>query len=117
VDGLAAAAVAVGHLDHREPVPQHLHDGVEALFCHRELQEHAPVLASPWSAKQKKGRRWCQPSTGTPERISRHHNVKHLPGQHTVRGQRRASNLPETMPRIAMRSTARPRFSRVVEQG
>ena len=48
VDGLTADPVAVGHLDHREPVAQHLHDGVEALFCHRELQEHAPdLLASP----------------------------------------------------------------------
>jgi hypothetical protein len=30
------------------PVTQHLHDGVEALLCHCELQEHAPdLLASP----------------------------------------------------------------------
>jgi hypothetical protein len=31
VDGLAAHAVAVGDLDHREPVAQHFHDGVEAM--------------------------------------------------------------------------------------
>jgi hypothetical protein len=44
MDGLAADAVALGDLDHREPVAQDLHDGVEALLCHCELQEHAPDL-------------------------------------------------------------------------
>ncbi|HEU4397321.1 MAG TPA: hypothetical protein VFU54_05720 [Actinomycetota bacterium] len=48
VDRLAAHPVAVGDLEHREPVAQHLHDGVEALLCHCELPEHAPdLLASP----------------------------------------------------------------------
>jgi hypothetical protein len=48
VDGLATDTVPLGDLDHPQPVTQHLHDGVEALFCHRELQEHAPdLLASP----------------------------------------------------------------------
>ena len=48
VDGLAADAIAVGDLDHREPVAQDFHDGIEALFCHCELQEHAPdLLTSP----------------------------------------------------------------------
>jgi hypothetical protein len=48
VDGLAADAGAVGDLDHREPVPDDFHDGVEALLCHCELQEHAPdLLTSP----------------------------------------------------------------------
>jgi hypothetical protein len=78
VDGLAADPVAVGDLDHGEPVAQDLHDGVEALFCHGELQEHAPdLLARRWSAKHKKLGRWCQPSTGTPEPISRNQPVKH----------------------------------------
>jgi hypothetical protein len=55
VDGLAADAVALGDLDHREPVTQHLHDGVEALLDHCELQEHAPdLLASTRWAKQRK---------------------------------------------------------------
>jgi hypothetical protein len=44
MDGLAADPVAVGDLDHREPVPRDFHDGVEALLCHCELQEHAPDL-------------------------------------------------------------------------
>jgi hypothetical protein len=48
MDGLAADAVALGDLDHHEPVTLHLHDGVEALLYHCELQEHAPdFLASP----------------------------------------------------------------------
>jgi hypothetical protein len=57
VDGLAAHAVAVGDLDHGEPVAQHLHDGVEALLCHCELQEHAPgLLASPLVGEAEEGR-------------------------------------------------------------
>jgi hypothetical protein len=57
VDGLAADAVPLGHLDHREPVPQHLHHGVEALLCHCELQEHAPdLLASPLVGEAEEGR-------------------------------------------------------------
>jgi hypothetical protein len=36
--------VALGDLDHREPVPDDLHNGVEALLCHSELWEHAPHL-------------------------------------------------------------------------
>jgi hypothetical protein len=57
VDGLAADAVALGDLDHREPIAQDLHDGVEALLCHGELQEHAPdLLASPLVGEAEKGR-------------------------------------------------------------
>jgi hypothetical protein len=41
VDRLAAHAVALGDLDHREPVAEHFHDGVEALLCHCELQERS----------------------------------------------------------------------------
>jgi hypothetical protein len=56
VDGLAADAIAHGHLGHREPVPQHLHDGVEALLCHCELQEHTPdLLASPLVGEAQEG--------------------------------------------------------------
>jgi hypothetical protein len=44
VVGLAAPA-GVG-LD--EPITQHLHDGGEALFCHREPQEHAPGHMVAW---------------------------------------------------------------------
>jgi hypothetical protein len=56
MDGLAADAVALGHLGHREPVAQHLHDGVETLFCHCELQEHAPdLLASPLVGEAQEG--------------------------------------------------------------
>jgi hypothetical protein len=54
VDGLAADAVALGDLHHREPITKHLHDGAEALFCHRELQKHAPdLLASTWSGRSR----------------------------------------------------------------
>ena len=35
---------ALGDLDHLEPVADDFHDGVEALLCHCELQEHAPDL-------------------------------------------------------------------------
>jgi hypothetical protein len=72
VDGLAAHTVAVGHLDHREPVAQHLHDGVEAMSATVSSGSTLPT-SSPrrWSAKQQKVRRWCQPSTGTLEPISR----------------------------------------------
>jgi len=57
VDGLAAHAVAPGDLDHREPVAQELHDGVEALLCHCELQEHAhDLLASPLIGEAQEGR-------------------------------------------------------------
>jgi hypothetical protein len=42
-------------------------------------------------AKHKKVRRWCQPSTGTPELISRYQPVKHQPDQH-IAGR---SPLPE----------------------
>jgi hypothetical protein len=34
-----------------------------------------------------------------------------------VRGQRLASNLPETMPRHATHSTTRPRFGRIADLG
>jgi hypothetical protein len=57
VDGLAADAVAVGDLDHREPVADDFHDGVEALLCHCELQEHAPdLLASTRVGEAQEGR-------------------------------------------------------------
>jgi hypothetical protein len=57
VDRLAADAVAVGDLDHREPVAQHFHDGVEALLGHGELQEHAPdLLTSPLIGEAEEGR-------------------------------------------------------------
>jgi hypothetical protein len=57
MDGLAADPVALGDLDHREPVAQDLHDGVEALLCHGELQEHAPdLLASPLVGEAEEGR-------------------------------------------------------------
>ena len=57
VDGLAADAVALGDLDHREPVAQDLHDGVEALLCHCELQEHTPdLLTSPLVGEAQEGR-------------------------------------------------------------
>jgi hypothetical protein len=87
LDGLAADPVAVGHLDHRESVPQDLHDGVEALLCHCELQEHAPdLLASTKVGEaERKVRRSCQPSTGTPEPISRYQHDKHQPDQHMSR--------------------------------
>jgi hypothetical protein len=56
VDGLAADAVALGDLDHREPVPDDFHDGVEALLCHCELQEHAPdLLASTKGGEAEEG--------------------------------------------------------------
>jgi hypothetical protein len=57
VDRLAADAVALGDLDHREPVPEDFHDGVEALLCHCELQEHAPdLLASTKVGEAEEGR-------------------------------------------------------------
>jgi hypothetical protein len=86
VHGLAADPVAVGHLDHRQLVAQDLHDGVEALLCHCELHEHAPdLLASTKVGEaEPKVRRWCQPSTGTLEPISRNQPDKHQPDQHTV---------------------------------
>jgi hypothetical protein len=54
MDGLAADPVALGDLDRREPVPDDFHDGVEALFNHCELQEHAPDLlaSTKWVAAQ-----------------------------------------------------------------
>jgi hypothetical protein len=56
VDGLAADPVALGDLDYREPVPDDFHDGVEALLCHCELQEHAPdLLASTKVGGAEKG--------------------------------------------------------------
>jgi hypothetical protein len=67
VDALAADAVALGHLYHREAVTQRLQDGVEALFHQCEFQEHAPDRLDPGGAKQRKGGRWCQRSTGTME--------------------------------------------------
>ena len=55
--GLAADPVAFGDLDHREPVAQHFHDGVEALLCHCELREHAPdLLTSPLVGEAEEGR-------------------------------------------------------------
>jgi hypothetical protein len=57
VDGLAADPVALDDLDHREPVPDDFHDGVEALLCHCELQEHAPdLLASTKVGEAEEGR-------------------------------------------------------------
>jgi hypothetical protein len=56
VDGLATDPVALGHLYHCEPVTQHLHDGVEALLCHRELQEHAPDLLASTRSGRSRGR-------------------------------------------------------------
>jgi hypothetical protein len=57
VDGLAADLVALGDLEHREPVAQHLHDGVAALLCHCELQKHAPdLLTSPLVGEAQEGR-------------------------------------------------------------
>ena len=56
VDRLAADPVAVGDLGHREPVPDDFHDGVEALLCHCELQEHAPdLLTSPLVGEAQEG--------------------------------------------------------------
>jgi hypothetical protein len=57
VDRLAADAVALGDLGHREPVADDFHDGVEALLCHCELQEHAAdLLTSPLIGEAQKGR-------------------------------------------------------------
>ena len=76
VDRLAADAVAVGDLDHREPVSDDFHDGVEALLCHCELQEHAPdLLASPVVGEAEKGRAVMS----TINRISTCHDPDDLP--------------------------------------
>jgi hypothetical protein len=76
----------LGGLDHREPVAQHLHDGVEVLLCHCELPEHAPdILASPLVGEAEEGRAvmsTINQNTGT---ISRNQHDKHQPDQHRRR--------------------------------
>jgi hypothetical protein len=110
VDGLAAHSIAVGYLDHREPVAQHFHDGVEALLCHCELQEHAPdLLASPLVGEAQEGRavvstiNW---NSGTHQPAS---TGQASTGSAHATAQGRARNLPETTPHAASpRPTAQP---------
>src|SRR4029453_18456653 len=111
VDGLAADPVAVGDLDDREPVPQDFDDGVAALLCHGELQEHAPdLLASTQGGSQhRKDGRWGQQSTGTLEPISRYQPVKHQPDQHNARSGPSVSKLSATLPHPGSCRTPAPR--------
>jgi hypothetical protein len=104
MDPLAADPVALGDLDHREPVGQDFHDGVEVVLCHCELQEHAPTSSPrPEWAKQKKDGRSCQPSTGTLEPISRHQHDNHQPGPRTRPCRGLARDLPETALHVTSR--------------
>jgi hypothetical protein len=110
MDGLAADAVALGHLGHREPVTQHFHDGVEALLCHRELQEHAPdLLASPLVGEAQAGRAVVSTinrNAGTHQPVS---SSQVSAGSAQLSGARRARDLPETALRATSPSpTTRP---------
>jgi hypothetical protein len=87
VDGLAADAVALGDLDHRESVPQDFHDGVEALLCHCELQEHAPdLLASPLVGEAQEARAVVS-------------TINRNSGTHQPASTRQASTGPAHLPR------------------
>jgi hypothetical protein len=56
MDRLAADPIALGDLDHREPVAQDFHDGVEVVLCHCELQEHALDLLTSTRVVEAEGR-------------------------------------------------------------
>jgi hypothetical protein len=118
VDGLATDTVAVGDLDHRESVAQHLHDGVEALLCHCELHEHAPdLLASPLIGEAEEGRAVVSTINRNSEPISRHQHDKHQPDQHSQARMVVVSNLSARQPCDAVRSRMSPRLVSADELG
>src|SRR5262245_16861068 len=98
VHGLAADPVAVGDLDHREPVAQDFHDGVEALLCHCQLQKPAPDLpASTKVGEAEEG----QAVVSTINRNARTHQPESTGQASTGSAQ---TTMPGPLPRICQKS-------------
>jgi hypothetical protein len=107
VNGLAADAVALGDLDHREPVAQ---DSMTALKrCSATVSSRSTLLTSSprrWSAKQRKdgGHVNHQPEPWNPTAGINRSSINPISTKTSV--SRFASNLPATKPRIATACTA-----------